>query len=278
MFIINKIRFKILLVTLLAVIAFTFNSFAANETTIPHEIFEEKVFLSNQINQKNEGDTIFFGNYEQNNNLADGKEAIEWIILKKDSSNNSAILISKYILDCLPFNGFSENVTWETSSLRHYMNSNMLNEMFNSIEQKCIFPTFLLNSRNLFNNAYSGEATYDLIFIPGIDEMLAFFYNDNFVNEARIQELTKPNENRVCLATEYAINRGVRVLGVGKKYPKAGNYFLRTSGLPGRRIWFSDVYADYFQSFVSENGEIKPDGTGINSLDDGIRPMVQICY
>ena len=67
-------------------------------------------------------------------------------------------------------------------------------------------------------------------------------------------------------------------MGFDKKYPGTGNYFLRTSGLPGRRIWFGDVYADYFQAFVSENGEIKPDGTGINSIDDGIRPMVQISY
>ena len=254
------------------------NCYASFENLVPHEIFAKKIFLSNQIIPKNVGDTIFFGNYEQNGNLSDGKEPIEWVILRKDDNNNSVILISKYILDCYPFNGFSENATWETSSLRYHMNNVMLNEMFSEVELSCILPTFLLNSKNIFNNAYSGEPTYDYIFIPGIDEMLAFFYNDNFVNEARINELIKPNDKRVCLATEYAINRGVRVLGVGKKYPKAGNYFLRTSGLPGRRIWFGNVYAEHFQAFVSENGAIKPDGTGINSLDDGIRPMVQICY
>lgn len=253
-------------------------SYSAKLKEIPYEIFEKKVFLSNQFKSKKKGDSIIFGNYEQNGNESDGKEPIEWIILRNDTVNNKAILISKYILDCYPFNGFSENVTWKNCSLRNHMNSVMLIEMFNDAELSCIVPTFLLNSRNIFNNAYSGEPTYDFIFIPGIDEMLEFFSNDNFVNEARIQELTRPNESRMCLATEYAKNRGVRVMGFDKKYPGTGNYFLRTSGLPGRRIWFGDVYADYFQAFVSENGEIKPDGTGINSIDDGIRPMVQISY
>jgi hypothetical protein len=136
----------------------------------------------------------------------------------------------------------------------------------------------LLNSPNIFNGAYSGEPTYDYLFIPGIDEMVAFFTSDNFVNEARINELKRPNKKRMCYATTYAIAKGVRVLGEDKEFPGTGNYFLRTTGLPGRRIWFGDVYADYFQAFVSENGAVVPDGTGINSIDDGIRPMVQICY
>ena len=245
---------------------------------ISYEVLAERLYLREQITSKNIGESILFGSYEQNSILEDGKEPIEWIILNLNDTGNSAILISKYILDCYPFNGFHQNVTWETSSLRNHMNTAMLEEMFDDKELACILPTYLLNSKNVFNGAYSGEPTSDFLFIPGIDEMLAYFSNDYFVNEAKINELTRPNTKRMCYATPYAINRGVRVTGQNDKYPGTANYFLRTTGLNGRRIWFGDVFADYYQSFVSENGSVKPDGTGVNSIDDGIRPMVQICY
>ena len=243
-----------------------------------YEYFAQKNFLKEQMLDKNIGDSIFFGKYEQNGILNDGKEFVEWVILRKDENENSVILISKYILDCYPFNGFSENVTWETSSLRKLMNTDMLTEMFNDSELACVLPTFLLNSPNIFNGAYSGQPTYDYLFIPGIDEMIAFYSNDNFINEARLNELKRPSKNRVCYATNYAVSQGVRVIGNGKENSGAGNYFLRTTGLPGRRRWFGEVYADYFQAYVSENGAVVPEGTGINSIDDGIRPMVQISY
>ena len=272
--------FKNLFLTFLIILIlslFTLGAFAGPNND-NYEFFAQKLFLKEQLANKNIGDSIFFGKYEQNGVLHDGKEFVEWVILRRDENENSAILISKYILDCYPFNGFSENVTWETSSLRKHMNTNMLTEMFSDSELACILPTFLLNSPNIFNGAYSGEPTYDYLFIPGIDEMVAFFSNDNFVNEARLNELMRPNKKRMCYATTYAISKGVRVMGEDKENPGTGNYFLRTTGLPGRRRWFGEVFANYFQAFVSENGSVVPDGTGINSLDDGIRPMVQISY
>lgn len=276
-----KFKFvKLIFWTLIILCSLLFSNISvrADISQDSYEIFAQKMFLKEQMANKNIGDSIYFGKYEQNGNEQDGKELVEWTILKIDENNNSSILISKYILDCFPFNGFSENVTWDTSSLRKHMNSAMLTEMFNDAELTCIRPTFLLNSPNIFNGAYSGEPTYDYLFIPGIDEMIAFFTSDNFVNEARINELKRPNKKRMCYATAYAIAKGVRVMGDDKEFPGTGNYFLRTSGLPGRRRWFGDVYANYFQAFVSENGAVVPEGTGINSIDDGIRPMVQISY
>lgn len=273
-----KIIKSTILVFILLIFHFSNITFGAEIIQDNYEFFAQKQFLKEQMSNSNVGDSIFFGKYEQNGIIHDGKEYVEWIILKKDDNDDSAILISKFILDCYPFNGFSENVTWENSSLRNHMNSVMLSEMFNESELACILPTFLLNSPNIFNGAYSGEPTYDYIFIPGIDEMIAFFSNDNFVNEARLNELKRPSKKRMCYATNYAISKGVRVIDENKENSGAGNYFLRTTGLPGRRRWFGNVYANYFQAFVSENGSIVPEGTGINSIDDGIRPMVQISY
>ena len=223
-------------------------------------------------------DIITFGHYEQDNDLLNGKEDVEWIVLTNNYENREAILISKHILDCLRFNGFHVYATWETSSLRAYMNTTMLNDMFTENEIKCLKKTTLINSPNLFNGTFSGNNTEDYLFIPGIDEMYVFFSNDYFYNDAKVTELLRPNELRIAYATKYAVARGVRVLEKGAKFKGAGNYFLRTTGLLGHRIWFDETYGDFFQSYVSELGEIKPDGTGINSSDDGIRVMVILNY
>ena len=71
------------------------------------------------------GDVIKFGSYEQDDDTSNGKEEIEWIVLEKD--NASILLISKYGLDCQPFYTSLTDVTWETCSLRTWLNGTFLN-------------------------------------------------------------------------------------------------------------------------------------------------------
>ena len=55
------------------------------------------------------GNTIEFGVYEQDNNVSDGKEPLEWIVLRKDGDR--VFLISKYCIDYKPYNIDSTKVT-----------------------------------------------------------------------------------------------------------------------------------------------------------------------
>lgn len=55
------------------------------------------------------GNTIEFGVYEQDNNVSDGKEPLEWIVLRKDGDR--VFLISKYCIDYKPYNINSTKVT-----------------------------------------------------------------------------------------------------------------------------------------------------------------------
>ena len=48
------------------------------------------------------GDSIVFGNYEQDTNPENGKEKIEWIVL--DVDRTKCLLVSKYGLDVKPYN------------------------------------------------------------------------------------------------------------------------------------------------------------------------------
>lgn len=234
--------------------------------------------LRDQFVDKKIYDSIFFGNYDQDGDISNGKEPVEWIVLEKDTTNREVILISKYILECMRFNGFSEPVTWENSSLRKYLNEELINEFFDIDELKCVLDTYNYNPENVYNNSYSGENTVDKLYIPSIEDMYKYFTDVSLSVSDRYQELLKQNVFRISFVTPHAMNNGVRIMGVGQKYPASGNYLLRTKAPYGERIWYNDVIEKNFISFVSEVGEIKPNGTGINSSDDGIRIMLKVKY
>ena len=82
------------------------------------------------------GDIIKFGHYEQDGNTSYGKEEIEWEVLKVESDR--VLVVSKYALDCKPYNTEYTDVTWETCSLRQWLNSTFLNTAFSAEEQKKI--------------------------------------------------------------------------------------------------------------------------------------------
>ena len=69
------------------------------------------------------GDTFEFGKYEQDNDLSNGKERIEWIILEKE--DNRILAISKYVLDGKSYNSEEyrlENCPYDyNSSLVQYI-------------------------------------------------------------------------------------------------------------------------------------------------------------
>ena len=85
------------------------------------------------------GDIITFGTYEQDGNLANGTEDIEWIVITRDG--NKALVISKYCLDQMPFNSTLASVTWKNSTIRTWLNSDFYNNAFSSEERSKIFNT-----------------------------------------------------------------------------------------------------------------------------------------
>ncbi len=96
------------------------------------------------------GDVCFFGVYEQDNDLNDGKEPIEWLVL--DIEGDKALLLSKYGLDAKPYNATYADVTWETCTLRAWLNDDFLKTAFTEDEQKAIFTTDVDNSANKYSD------------------------------------------------------------------------------------------------------------------------------
>ncbi|MEG0050490.1 MAG: DUF6273 domain-containing protein, partial [Clostridia bacterium] len=70
------------------------------------------------------GNTMTFGSYEQDNNTSNGAEAIEWLVLAREGDR--ALVISVDGLDCVQYHTKHTATTWETSTLRTWMNDTFL--------------------------------------------------------------------------------------------------------------------------------------------------------
>ena len=90
------------------------------------------------------GSIVTLGRYEQDHNAGNGPEPIEWIIL--DMQEGRALLLSRYALDTMPYNTESADVTWETCSLRAWLNDEFLNNTFTDEERAAILLSDLDNS------------------------------------------------------------------------------------------------------------------------------------
>ncbi len=147
--------------------------------------------INNSITAAKVGDLITFGKYEQDNNASNGKEDIEWLVL--DKKDGKTLLISKYCLDCAPYNNANEDVTWETCSLRAWLNESFLNNAFSADEQTKIVDSFVCADNNPEYSTNPGNDTIDKVFLLSLNELQIYFTSD---------------ELRRCASTEYAKAQG----------------------------------------------------------------------
>lgn len=150
-------------------------------------------FIKNKEKLKNAnvGSYVTFGAYEQDNNKSNGKEDVKWLVLAKDG--NKVLVISKYALDCQPYNTSNTNVTWETCSLRKWLNGTFINNVFSAEEQEMI-PTVTVSADKESNSStYPGNATQDKVFLLSLTEAYQYCTSD---------------ESCKCAPTDYAIEQG----------------------------------------------------------------------
>lgn len=112
------------------------------------------------------GNYVTFGSYPQ---TADGDDmtAIEWLVLAREGKK--ALLISRYGLDVQEYHTtYGTAITWQTCSLRRWLNSTFLNKAFTATEQSAILVTTVDNSKDQGYSGYStdgGNNTEDKVFL-----------------------------------------------------------------------------------------------------------------
>ena len=108
------------------------------------DIFEE--YKAEKFKNPVVGSTLYFGKYEQDNDLTNGPEDIEWVIL--DIVDGKALVISQCGLDAQPYHDTFQPVTWQDCSLRSWLNSEFWNTAFSREEQAKILTTTVADARD----------------------------------------------------------------------------------------------------------------------------------
>jgi hypothetical protein len=189
------------------------------------------------------GKTIKFGFYEQDKKTLNGKEEIEWLVLAVDGKK--ALLISKYALDCQRYHTSDTDITWETCSLRKWLNDTFMNEAFGEDHKKMIAVTNVTADKSLLFLTNPGKATKDKMFILSISEMERYF---------------STTESRRCAPTAYAIKQGVKKSRVFKVDGKGTCWWwLRTPGITQKNASYvtnSGIYSGY--KLKEDNNGVRP--------------------
>lgn len=127
-----------------------------------------------------EPETVLFGSYEQDGDAANGKEPIEWLVLDRDG--DKALLLSKYALDHQSFMPFYEPVTepftWESCSLRQWLNSTFLNAAFSAEEQRRLLTTTVITAPGGRKGSENPFTTEDRVFLLSDTEVYAYFSSE----------------------------------------------------------------------------------------------------
>jgi len=115
------------------------------------------------------GDVIKFGEYEQDNNFENGKEAIDWIVL--DVQDDEAFILSEKCLDARIFSETWEMSEWTGSNIREWLNGDFMQTAFSSNLQDLIVCKEIKNERDpYYAVSYGEEDTLDYVFLLSYNE------------------------------------------------------------------------------------------------------------
>lgn len=223
-------------------------------------IFAHTGFFCRMSHQRNKasmkaqiGGVVFFGRYEQDDDLSNGPEDIEWIVL--DKQDERLLMTTLHVLD----KSIWGDGAWEESRIRQKLNQAFFFSAFCQAERNMIVPTCIFTEDQ--NNLKEGGITEDRVFILNMEEA---------------EKYLLLNENRIAYMTRYADDFGWYDVWDGppgtlfdelfKKpvpdYPEI--WWLRTKGGEPDHI-----------AYVNQNGQIDKAGQSIDT-DAGIRPVIWI--
>lgn len=202
------------------------------------------------------GNYVTFGTYPQTK-AGNDATPIEWLVLARDG--DKALLISRYALDAQPYNKDHTSVTWETCTLRTWLNGTFYNKAFSSAEQAAILTTNVDNSKNQCYSGWStsgGNNTQDKVFLLSYAEANKYF-GVTYDNSSNTKSRVAP--------TAYAIAQGAWTDSFDKTADRAdaGHWWLRSPG----------NYRDYAAS-VYTNGSLF--GANVDANSGSVRPALWV--
>lgn len=238
------------------------------------------------------GDIVYFGSYEQDGNRKNGTEPVEWYVL--DKVDGEAVLLSVYLLDCQRYYKYYkeeewESVTWETCTLRSWLNNEFYNTAFSEAEQACIVNASVVNEDNPFFNTEGGNDTTDKVWLLSLGEMEKYFHLDMDVydyywngnmNWEEYAVYCYEQDHRVCAKpTAYAETRGVWIYPEKSVQEDMDKYGCDTSYAVGSGWWWlrSPGVDNIVAACVYYGCDVRPRGRHVCS-EFGVRPALKVAY
>ena len=214
-----------------------------------------------------QADNVYFGNYYyyQSNNRT--KEPVKWRVLS--NTGGQLFLLSDQNLDVFQYHTEEENVTWETSTIRSWLNGygassnaggssgtdytgdNFLNAAFSAGEQRAIATTTVVNDENTDYGTDGGNDTNDRIFLLSLTET----YNRTYFPRGTNLRST----NTAYVAGGGKLGRGMNGAN------KPDRYWLRS---PGFEHWQA--------AFMEDDGSQNADGNPVNDRATAVRPAFNL--
>lgn len=131
-----------------------------------NQIYVKESDAKKKISQTSVGAEVELGMYEQDN-IDNGTEPIRWIVADNYSISGYVMLVSNYGLDVQPYNTNNNSVTWETCSLRKWLNEDFYNTAFSEEEKAIISPINVHNPPSSKYKTDGGNTTLDTVWIWG---------------------------------------------------------------------------------------------------------------
>ena len=259
---------------------------APSELGTENDIEEESIVKTEYEKESSfpdykKGDVITFGKYEQDKDTSNGAEPIEWEVL--DSDADEILVISKYILDVIPYDTEKNDTTWETCTLRNWLNNEFYNTAFSSSEQDKIKISELNNADNHFKIKGAND-TKDRIFLLNIDEIFNLFeinyfdtedswgFGESLLSEGSFYAIDKDLQYRVLddskleFVNEELYSHSSQLYSDSSRGSSYGAWWLRSVGGYSDIIWIVDC-----------DGRFGPDyDCSAEDEDIGVRPALRI--
>ncbi len=147
-------------------------------------------------------------------------ERIKWRVLQKNE--DTLFIMADSGLECKRYNNFNANTTWESCTIRNWLNNNFYHTAFSVEEQGSIVEWDVVNEDNFEYKTEGGNDTRDKVYFLSYGETKKFTYG--FCENPDIY-----SKSRYLQPSDYAYVKGVLVAITGNY---AGNcyWWLRTPG------------------------------------------------
>ena len=198
------------------------------------------------------GDKISFGSYE-------------WRVL--EVKNNTALIITEYIIEQRAYHNAYKDITWADCSLRKYLNSEFY-DRFTAAEKSRIIPVLNKNPDNQWYGTKGGTDTQDSIFLLSIEETVCRYFGDSS------SKLYSPGKNQRYWFERKDKNNSKRIARLEKRKEGSWWWWLRSPG----RVSIKAVYIHGDGNIGIQGNNILKGNISDGECKGGLRPALWLKF